>query len=1146
MNINSFRKGHSGTNPDKHKGVKILLSCLLCAISVSAQLKINELMPRNVSAVMDESYNYSMWVEVYNSSESSSYNISNYYFSDDRTQTKKWKPLSKTITAKGFHVIWFERDDRSGHASFKLEPNGGKLYLFNASSQLVDSVIYPPQMRNISYGRKTDGGNEWVFFEQFSSGTSNTGKLWKEIRCPNPVFSKTGGFYNASTGVTFTAPAENDTIYYSLDGSEPKRGTSIRYVPGSSIWLTKTSVIRARTVSGLKHASDIISHTYLIRERDFNLPVVSIITEQANLTDNLIGIYVRGTNGIAGNGTDQPANWNQDWDRPVNFELIDTTNTVRLNQELDVRIAGGWSRTLNGQKSLIINPKHKFGNNNLEYDIFAATKPNQKYKSVMLRNSGNDFGCSMLRDAYMTSLVMKRMNLDYQAYEPAVCFMNGVYYGIQNLRERSNEDLLYSSYGLKEENIHLIEAENLPVDAEYLKLVNYATTNDLKTQSAYDNISQMMDIDNFISYFVSEIYFANTDWPHNNMKAWKTMPDGKWRWILHDTDFGYGLNNAYTHNTLSHVLDYGATGAIDKFTVTRKVLNALLLNETFKNKFIDKFSVQISSTFEPVRANHILDSLASKIAVEIPYHKAKWGSSRDFNSDINTMKTFSERRPDAMLGFVSNKLLKGAAIRTIQLKSDNPNATFRFNEEKIIDPQINLKSFSGRSFTLEANPVPGYKFLKWEYTGANSETLIPYGSDWKYNDGNSAPVGDWITSNFNELSWKSGKAQLGYGNKGEVTTIGYGGNANNKYTTSYYRKTFSITNLDKKDNFSLTVFVDDGAAVYVNGTEVGRTNMPSGILSYSTFATIYNNGVYGTFNIPKNLLKEGNNLVAVEVHQCDLVSSDVIFDLELRCSIPTESQTLTNPVYVGTLLADISLKAVYEKTDEIIPEEVVFINEIVSSNNLITDEYGEKDDYIELYNSSDTDINIAGWYISDKPANPTLYQFPATDSIKTLIPAKGFLVIWADTQPEQGVLHAGFNISKDGETITLSRRNQSGELSVIDQVICPVLNQNMSYSRLPDGSDHWIIQGFTLNKPNASYTSDKPVVRDLKSSFMMNREELTITNAKGETLSVIDLTGKIRMKKYISSDDEKIELGFLANGIYIVRVGTEIFKITRL
>ena len=110
---------------------QFLFLFLLLPNFLFSQLIINELMTNNVSALMDESYNYSMWVELYNPSNTTAYNQINFYFTDDLTQPKKWRPLSKLINARSYSILWFESSDKSGHASFKLEPGGGTLYMFN-------------------------------------------------------------------------------------------------------------------------------------------------------------------------------------------------------------------------------------------------------------------------------------------------------------------------------------------------------------------------------------------------------------------------------------------------------------------------------------------------------------------------------------------------------------------------------------------------------------------------------------------------------------------------------------------------------------------------------------------------------------------------------------------------------------------------------------------------------------------------------------------------------------------------------------------------------------------------------------------------------------------------------------------------------
>lgn len=367
-------------------------------VTSNAQLKINEIMSNNVSAVMDDTYNYSMWVELFNSSTSTSYNQTSFYFTDDLKQPKKWKPASKILTPRAFSVLWFERDDRTAHSDFKLNPDGGKLYLLNSLAQVVDSVIYPAQYRNISYGRKTDGSEEWIFFEQYSAGSSNNNKTYANQRCTKPVFKLAGGIYSTAQDLSFETPGPGEKIYFTINGSEPTTNDTY-YIPGMNLTLRNTAFIRAKSFSVGKLSSDIATATYFIGERQINLPIVSIVTENANLYDNTIGLYVAGTNGISGNGSNSPVNWNQDWDRPVNFELFDTTKVSGLNQELDISVSGGWSR-LAPQKSLKISPRKKFGDSQLRYDIFKATKPNLKYRDIQMRNSGNDFYYSMMRGFY--------------------------------------------------------------------------------------------------------------------------------------------------------------------------------------------------------------------------------------------------------------------------------------------------------------------------------------------------------------------------------------------------------------------------------------------------------------------------------------------------------------------------------------------------------------------------------------------------------------------------------------------------------------------------------------------------------------------------------------------------------------------------
>lgn len=1133
----------------------VSLLFLLLPFITNAQIAINELLAKNVSWNMDESLNFSNWVELHNTSTSTAYNLSDFYLTDDRSNPRKWKPASKTINPKSFAVLYFERDEFAGHASFKLSPEGGTLYLLNSTLSVVDSVVYPNQLRNISWGRNIESSPEWVYLDEPSPAASNANRAFSNLRCNQPSMLLPGGFYPGPQQVGLSCDA-GDTIYYTTNYTEPTR-SSTRYV--NPITISATSAIRAKAYKKGKLSSDVITATYFINQRQPNMPVISVVTNPTYLYDAKIGIYVNGdgTNGKMGNGASSPMNWNAEWDRPVNYEFFDTTRTTRLNQELDIKILGGWTRA-SPLKSIAIKPKKKFGNNKLKYEVFAATKPGMKYHDIMMRNSGNDFYYTMMRDAFMISLVQKRMNLDYQAYEPAVLFINGVYHGIENLRERTNESYMYSNYGIDEDDIYELEATNINVntandiatDTAFSVLSSFLKNNDLTSGATYQQVSSMMDVDNFASYNICDIFFGNTDWPYNNVKMWRKKAGGPWRWFITDTDFGFSLwdNNLHNHNTLTFALGENQAGIIGGYGIQPEwstiVLTRLLTNEQFKRKFIDKFAINLSTTFETTRVNRILDSLAAKISNEIVYHKSKWGSNEALATDVGHMKVFSANRATNMLNFLSARYLNNAAVVSMRLSSNLNRATYTFNSEQIQDANLEMRYFQNRDFSLKANPVSGYKFKQWEQSVNSAvSTLIPMGSNWSYFDGGASPAVNWNTSAYNDLAWKTGAAQLGYGGKGEVTTIGFGGVSTNKYITSYFRKTVLIDNVASRSNFVLTLLVDDGAVVYVNGQELGRSNMPTGTVSNEMVASSANNGVTATFTVPATMLQEGANLIAVEVHQFNSTTSDAIFNLSLTSEQRLTTAVSTNPIFSGPLSNSIDLKAVYVVDNATPINYTIAINELVSSNTTVSDELGEKDDYIELYNYGTQDIDIAGWYLTDDINHRTKSVVPALLNGRTLLPAQGRLVFWADDQLMQGPMHLNFKLGKEGDTVILSRPASTPVM--VDSVCYPAMNTNLSYSRLPDGGLSWAVQNMTCNVSNSLAAALPSIVKTLEVFPTLVTDWFTVRNASGEKLMLFDLTGKCVYQIVCGSDEQFIQGSFLKPGLYLLRIGDRTSKIIK-
>ncbi|MGK0187304.1 MAG: alcohol dehydrogenase (cytochrome c) [Verrucomicrobiales bacterium] len=162
--------------------------------------------------------------------------------------------------------------------------------------------------------------------------------------------------------------------------------------------------------------------------------------------------------------------------------------------------------------------------------------------------------------------------------------------------------------------------------------------------------------------------------------------------------------------------------------------------------------------------------------------------------------------------------------------------------------------------------------------------LVAAGSKWKYSD-TGAPAADWPKSEFNDDTWSEGVAQLGYGDRDEKTAIS---DLKDNYPTYYFRQKFEVKDPSSLKPLVLRILRDDGAVVYLNGSEVVRDNMPAGPVEHGTFAsstTPSENG-YFVHDLAPDHLVAGTNLIAIEVHQADADSSDVSFDLELREKIP--------------------------------------------------------------------------------------------------------------------------------------------------------------------------------------------------------------------------------------------------------------------
>jgi hypothetical protein len=202
-------------------------------------------------------------------------------------------------------------------------------------------------------------------------------------------------------------------------------------------------------------------------------------------------------------------------------------------------------------------------------------------------------------------------------------------------------------------------------------------------------------------------------------------------------------------------------------------------------------------------------------------------------------------------------------------------------------------AYAGASAT--ATPITDV----WTTSTTLNVTNVATGSTWKYLDtGVSLDGVNWTATGYSTTGWKSGAAQLGYGDGDEKTVVSYGPDATKKYTTTYFRQSFNIVNKSVYQSMNLSLTRDDGAVVYLNGVEIARSNMPGGTVLSSTFASTVVGGSdesrWFNFGVDPALLVNGTNTIAVEIHQADLTSSDISFSLALGGVVTNAAPTVAS------------------------------------------------------------------------------------------------------------------------------------------------------------------------------------------------------------------------------------------------------------
>ena len=1028
--------------------VSLLVLCILHATTQgqSPEILINEFLASNQTANRTPLFrDFSDWVELYNTTDGP-VDLSGYYLTDDLDEPLKWPiPDGTLIPGGGFLVLWADGRNTGLHMSFKLSRGGEQLGLYTPEAVLVDALSFGAQQDDISYGRLENDANQWSFFSPPSPGAVNDSHGSVEVT-PQPVFSIPGGLYQG-TQVLLFENAEQIDIYYSLDGTPPDDNALPYQAP---IVLDATTAVRAIGYAGGSAPSDVVTHTYFIDE-PVNLPFISIVTDPDNFFSDERGIYVTGTNGRSGYCDSAIRNLKQDWERPVNVELYETNGALGFNQQAGVKIFGGCSRHRFPQKSLALFARKAYGKGSFEYQLF-PDKDIDRFESFILRSSADDQVSTLFRDALSQMVQVQYMDADYQAYRPAVLFLNGQYWGIHNIREKVNEHYAAGNFGLDADDVNLLESNGRVVagtNAGYTAMVHYTNSHSMADPDHYEVVSAQIDIDQYIDYQIGHIYLAERDWPGNNIKFWRASsgPLARWRWINFDLD--QCLTPAWIgEDMIDKTTTVFGSGWPNPEWSTRLFRN-LLENAGFRNEFIQRYAYHMNTTFGPERLLGLIDQFQARLAPEIPRHITRWGGQKDpdaletwmrpiFNSvarweqNIDQMRLFAVERPAATTRhFLDHFGLSGTSEIALHLHVPD-SAVLQINHKRLGD------GFQGTYFNdvpvvARATPRLGYAFSHWqvESTSPLSESIVSAGSVWKYSDTGADLGTEWRQKEYDDAAWPAGPAQLGYGDQDEATVVSYGGNAQDKHVTTYFRKSFELTDAARFRSLSIALLVDDGAVAYLNGEQIASVNMPSMRFNYTTLAlgTIANEDDFTEFQVSSAHLQSGINTLAVEVHQASRTSSDISFDCSLSGETFAVAHThrVDTPEIEITPSGDIQLTAFLD-ADAAPVSDPVIITEI----NFKSSPTADSDDWVELYNRSGSAIDLTGWQFTDGAGHA--YEFPPD----TVFWPDSFLVLCQDRIKFKAVHpyvknrlgNFAFGLSSDGESI----RVLDAEHRVVDRV----------------------------------------------------------------------------------------------------------------
>ncbi|MCD8197996.1 MAG: CotH kinase family protein [Lachnospiraceae bacterium] len=501
-------------------------------------------------------------------------------------------------------------------------------------------------------------------------------------------------------------------IYYTLDGSVPTFDSSL-YEGAITFACTddvQSCVIRACAYDeNTGEWGDLFTRTYFyardletIRNR-FSTYIVCLTSDPYNLYDYEYGIMVEGkirdeyinSDEYIPDKLTQPANYTQEgreWERDVYVEILSPDGERLVAQDAGIRIFGHASRQYY-YKSFKLYAREEYGDDSFSYPFFSDNYPGESeevqdsYEQLVLRAHGFDKSITQFREELFQRLCGEIEGIDTKSVAAASVWLNGGYYNFEWLQEVFDDQYMEENYGLlqvgdtwrkvtlRDDNLSSsleiaegtaeeisqaiadgsADEEDIEAAQDYLEVAAYADK-DLTDDAVFDELCELVDMENLIQYFAIETYIANWDWPLNNVKLYRYYSqngvygedrlDGKWRYLYYDMEAGFNIYNEPEEDwlTIATVMEESSLfGAVIKRTDMQEKFAYYIEKCIYEYFTEDKVRAAVEQ-LKSERDGELAESLAYKQSIDETYTL----NMEEIEANIEVIYDFVEKRPDIM------------------------------------------------------------------------------------------------------------------------------------------------------------------------------------------------------------------------------------------------------------------------------------------------------------------------------------------------------------------------------------------------------------------------------------------------------------------------------------------------------------------